>query len=52
MDRAVEKSTAGRLGSRVKGIIYAKMVNIIKFLFFAQKVSSGMGASRPKIVRG
>ena len=28
---------------RVKGVISAKMVKIIKFLFFAQKVSSGMG---------
>ena len=29
-----------------------KMVKIIKFLFFAQKVSSGMGVLRPKIFRG
>ena len=29
-----------------------KMVKIIKFLFFAQKVSSGMGALRPKFLGG
>ena len=28
------------------------MVKIIKFLFFAQKVSSGMGALRPKFLGG
>ena len=33
-----------------KGVISAKMVKIIKFLFFAQKVSSGMGALRPKFL--
>ena len=27
-----------------------KMVKIIKFLFFVQKVSSGMGALRPKLL--
>ena len=37
---------------RVKGVISAKMVKIIKFLFFAQKVSSGMGALRPKFLGG
>ena len=38
---------------RVKGVISAKMVKIIKFLFFAQKVSSGMGAPRtPPKMRG
>ena len=36
----------------VKGVISAKMVKIIKFLFFAQKVSSGMGALRPKFLGG
>ena len=35
-----------------KGIVQAKMVKIIKFLFFAQKVSSGMGALRPKFLGG
>ena len=35
-----------------KGVISAKMVKIIKFLFFAQKVSSGMGALRPKFLGG
>ena len=33
-----------------KGVISAKMVKIIKFLFFAQKVSSGIGALRPKFL--
>ena len=28
------------------------MVKIIKFLFFVQKVSSGMGALRPKFLGG
>ena len=36
----------------IKGVISAKMVIIIKFLFFAQKVSSGMGALRPKFLGG
>ena len=36
----------------LKGIVQAKMVKIIKFLFFAQKVSSGMGALRPKFLGG
>ena len=36
----------------IKGVISAKMVKIIKFLFFAQKVSSGMGAMRPKFLEG
>ena len=31
----------------IKGVVWAKTVKIIKFLFFAQKVSSGMGASHP-----
>ena len=35
-----------------KGVISAKMVKIIKFLFIAQKVSSGMGALRPKFLGG
>ena len=35
-----------------KGIVQAKMVKIIKFLFFAQKVSSGMGALRPNFLGG
>ena len=35
-----------------KGVISAKMVKIIKFLFFAQKVSSGMRALRPKFLGG
>ena len=37
---------------RVKGVISAKIVKVIKFLFFAQKVSSGMGALRPKFLGG
>ena len=37
---------------KLKGVISAKMVKIIKFLFFAQKVSSGMGALRPKFLGG
>ena len=36
----------------IKGIVQAKMVKIIKFLFFAQKVFSGMGALRPKFLGG
>ena len=41
------------LGSNVlKEVISAKMVKIIKFLFFAQKVSSGMGALCPKFLGG
>ena len=36
----------------LKGIVQEKMVKIIKFLFFAQKVSSGMGALRPKFLGG
>ena len=36
----------------LKGVISAKMVKMIKFLFFAQKVSSGMGALRPKFLGG
>ena len=35
-----------------KGVVWAKMVKIIKFPFFAQKVSSGMGASHPKFLGG
>ena len=35
-----------------KGVVWAKMAKIIKFLFFAQKVSSGMGALRPKFLGG
>ena len=38
--------------SSIKGVISSKMVKIIKFLFFAQKVSSGMGALRPKFLGG
>ena len=38
--------------SCLRGVISAKMVKIIKFLFFAQKVSSGMGALRPKFLGG
>ena len=34
----------------LKGVVWSKMVKIIKFLFFAQKVSSGMGASHPKFL--
>ena len=37
---------------QLKGFISAKMVKIIKFLFFAQKVSSGMGALRSKFLGG
>ena len=36
----------------IKGIIQAKMVKIINFLFCAQKVSSGMGSLRPKFLEG
>ena len=36
----------------VKGIVQAKMVKIIKFMFFAQKVSSGMGTLRLKFLGG
>ena len=36
----------------LKGVVWAKMVKIIKFLFFAQKLSSGMGASHPKFLGG
>ena len=36
----------------LKGVISAKMVKIIKFLFFAQKVSSGMGGIASQIFRG
>ena len=43
-DRVLEKT--------FKGIVQAKMVKIIKFLFFDEKVSSGMGALRPKILWG
>ena len=35
-----------------KGVRLGKMVKIIKFMFFAQKVSSGMGALRPKFLGG
>ena len=34
----------------LKGIVQAKMVKMIKYLFFAQEVSSGMGALRQKIL--
>ena len=34
----------------IKGVVWAKMVKMIKFMFFAQKVSSGMGASHPKFL--
>ena len=40
------------VASTFKGVISAKMVKIIKFLFFAQKASSGMGALRPKFLGG
>ena len=33
-------------------VVWAKMVKIINFLFFAQKVSSGMWALRPKFLGG
>ena len=36
----------------IKGVVWAKMVKIIKFLFFAQKVSSGIRALRPKFLGG
>ena len=36
----------------LRGSDWAKMVKMIKFLFFAQKVSSGMGAFRPKFLGG
>ena len=35
-----------------KGVVWAKMVYIIKFLFLAQKVSPGMGASHSKFLGG
>ena len=38
--------------NELKGVVWAKMVKIIKFLFFDQKVSSGMGASHPKFLGG
>ena len=37
---------------RLRGSSHRKWSKIIKFLFFAQKVSSGMGALRPKFFRG
>ena len=37
---------------RVKGVTRLKMVKIINFLFFAQKVSSGSGALRPQFLGG
>ena len=37
---------------QLNGVISAKMVKIFKFMFFAQKVSSGMGALRPKFLGG
>ena len=47
------KTTKKRIQAlKGKGVISAKMVKIIKFLFFAQKVSSGMGALRPKFLGG
>ena len=36
----------------IKGVAWAKMVKIIKFLFFVQRLSSGMGASHPKFLGG
>ena len=36
----------------LRGLYWAKMVKIIKFMFFVQKVSSGMGASHPKFLEG
>ena len=46
--------TNGRiqLQHSIKGIRLGKMIKIIKFLFFAQKVPSGMGALRPKFLGG
>ena len=38
--------------NELKGVVWAKMVKIIKFLFFDQKVSSGMGASHTKFLGG
>ena len=41
------------MASHIKGVVWAKMVKMIKFMFFAKKkVSSGMGASHPKFLRG
>ena len=45
------KNSLGLVTS-IKGIRLGKMVKMIKFLFFAQKVSSGMGALRPKFLGG
>ena len=36
----------------IKGVVWAKMFKIIKFLFFAKKVSSGMGGITSQISRG
>ena len=42
----------GKAVNQFKEVVWAKMVKIIKFLFFAQKESSGMGASHPKFLGG
>ena len=36
----------------LKGVVQAKMVKIINFLFFAKQVSSCSGALRPKFLGG
>ena len=46
----IEKTLLATWG--LKGIRLGKMVKMTKFLFFAQKVSSGMGALRPKFLGG
>ena len=51
-NRKKKKKKKKKKSRSVKGVISAKMVKIIKFLFFAQKVSSGMGALRPKFLGG
>ena len=50
--RIIAGEVTARANKGFKGIVQAKMVKIVKFLFFAQKVSSGMGALRPKFLGG
>ena len=48
----IQPSIIREIDIPIKGIVQAKMVKIIQFLLFAQKVSSGMGALRPKFLGG
>ena len=50
--RIITGEVTARANKGFEGIVQAKMVKIVKFLFFAQKVSSGMGALRPKFLGG